>query len=326
MDYRNVKLGSTYWRDRAAASCPAHLVEGTHRRVREVNDYLSGDAAAPDGQRQAAGAGSLGTSLTDLGDRVTAGRKSSVKTAALLERADLPVRVGEWAVLRATCVVAGIALGVLLLHGGAVTLLGTVLGAVLGNVAPVLFLKFAAKRRAKKFERQLPDVLTLVASSLSTGFSLLQAVDAVSRDTADPSAKEFSRALAETRIGAEIADSLDRIADRMDSTNLRWTSMAIRIQRQVGGNLAETLRTTATTLRDRESLQRHVRGLSAEGRLSAYILIALPIGLFFYMMMTNRPYISLLWSSFIGFAMLGAACVSLVIGVLWMQRVVKVEV
>ena len=106
-----------------------------------------------------------------------------------------------------------------------------------------------------------------------------------------PSAKEFSRALAETRIGADLEDSLDRLAHRMDSDNLRWTTMAIRIQRQVGGNLAETLRTTAATLRERESLQREVSALSAEGRLSAYILIALPVGLFLFMLKANRDYV-----------------------------------
>ena len=97
-------------------------------------------------------------------------------------------------------------------------------------------------------------MLTLVASSLSTGFSLLQALDAVSKDAAEPAAKEFSRALAETRIGADISESLERMAERMDSENMKWATMAIQIQRSVGGNLAETLRTTAKTLREREAL------------------------------------------------------------------------
>jgi tight adherence protein B len=193
-------------------------------------------------------------------------------------------------------------------------------------VGPGFFLKFAASRRSKKFESQLPDVLTLVASSLSTGFSLLQALDAVAKDAAQPSAKEFSRALAETRIGADLNDSLDHLADRMESVNLRWTAMAISIQRQVGGNLAETLRNTAATLRDRESLRRHVNALSAEGKLSAYILIALPIGVFLYMLTVNRSYVELLWTNMIGIGMLAGGLVSLGIGVFWMSKVVKVEV
>jgi tight adherence protein B len=116
------------------------------------------------------------------------------------------------------------------------------------------------------------------------------------------------------------------MSTRMDSDNMRWTSMAIRIQREVGGNLAETLKTTAKTLREREALHRHVRALSAEGRLSAYILIALPIGIFLYTMKTNREYIELLWTRPLGLAMMGMGIISLGIGVFWMRKVVDVQV
>jgi tight adherence protein B len=187
-------------------------------------------------------------------------------------------------------------------------------------------LRVLARRRCKKFEEQLPDVLTLVASSLSTGFSLLQALDAVAKDAAEPAAKEFSRALAETRIGADVSDSLERMADRMDSKNMRWTTMAIEIQRQVGGNLAETLRTTAKTLRQREELNRMVRTFSAEGKMSAYILIALPVFVFFWMLKVNFDYLSLLWTHPLGWAMSAGGLVSMGIGVVWMRNVVKVEV
>jgi tight adherence protein B len=169
-------------------------------------------------------------------------------------------------------------------------------------------------------------VLTLVASSLTTGFSLLQALDGVARDADEPSAKEFSRALAETRIGADLNESLDHLADRMGSKNLRWTAMAIDIQRQVGGNLAETLRNTAGTLRDRESLSRHVKALAAEGKLSAYILLALPIGLFLYMLVANPTYIALLWTTMIGIGMSVAGLISMAFGMFWMSKVIKVEV
>jgi tight adherence protein B len=204
--------------------------------------------------------------------------------------------------------------------------LGALLGIVLGLIAPPLVLSYLAKRRARKFEQQLPDVLTLVASSLSTGFSLPQALDAVSRDVAQPAAKEFSRAMAETRIGSDIEDALERMADRMDSKNMHWAAMAIQIQRKVGGNLGETLRTTATTLREREALFRHVRALSAEGRLSAVILIALPIVIFLWMLKVNFEYVSMLWQSLFGIAMLVMALILMVIGIFWMRKVVEVEV
>jgi tight adherence protein B len=296
------------------------------RRVESIERYVAGATVQAD-LRSTPTVTSISESLVNLGDKVMDGRSTTPKTQLLLERADLPLRPGEWAVLRVVAVVVGIAGGMVLLHGGPVsTFIGAVLGVLAGVVLPALFLKFAASRRAKKFEGQLPDVLTLVASSLSTGFSLLQALDAVARDTADPSGKEFSRALAETRIGADIDDALAHLADRMDSTNMRWTGMAINIQRQVGGNLAETMRNTAATLRDRESLKRHVNALSAEGKLSAYILIALPIGVFLFMLSSNREYVQLLWTTMIGIGMSVGGLISMAIGIFWMRKVVIVEV
>jgi tight adherence protein B len=269
----------------------------------------------------------ISANLVNIGERVMAGRESTSKTMALIERADLPLRAGEWWVLRVVAMFAAVAATMLLLDGGVLMkLFAAVLGLGLGLVLPAFVLRFLAKRRTKKFESQLPDVLTLVASSLSTGFSLLQALDAVAKDAAEPAAKEFSRALAETRIGADVGDALDRMAERTGSVNMRWTTMAIKIQREVGGNLAETLRTTAKTLREREELGRHVRALSAEGRLSAYILIALPIGIFLYTMKTNREYIELLWTRPLGLAMMAAGLVSLGVGVFWMRKVVDVQV
>jgi len=301
------------------------FVSRSERQVKAIEGLVTGAGTIPVDERSAVT--TIAASLVNLGDKVMDNRTSSPKTLRLLDRADLPLRLGEWAVLRVVVIVVGMAGGVLLMHGGPVpTFIGGCLGGLVGVVGPALFLKFAASRRAKKFETQLPDVLTLVASSLSTGFSLLQALDAVARDAADPSAKEFSRALAETRIGADLNDSLNHLADRMGSVNLRWTAMAINIQRQVGGNLSETLRNTAATLRDRESLRRHVNALSAEGKLSAYILIALPIGIFLYMTQVNLAYVELLWTTVIGIGMLGAALVSLAVGVFWMRKVVIVEV
>lgn len=297
------------------------------RRVEGIERYVTPGATVAAQKAAPVNAAALSAGLVSLGDKVMQGRQSTNKTMALIERADLPLRAGEWWVLRIVSLVAGVALGMVLLRGGlGMMLAAIVVGSLLGYVLPAVVLRFLARRRCKKFEAQLPDVLTLVASSLSTGFSLLQALDAVSKDAAEPAAKEFSRALAETRIGADISDSLERMADRMGSTNMRWTSMAIQIQRTVGGNLAETLRTTAATLRERESLKRHVRALSAEGRLSAYILIAMPIGIFLFTLQSNREYVQLLWTRPMGLAMLVGGVISMIIGVFWMRKVVDVKV
>jgi tight adherence protein B len=297
-----------------------------NRRLQAMDEYV-GNLQTKGSSKSVARPSSISEQILGLSDKLTRERESTAKTVMQLEKADLAFRANEWYVLRLVAVVVTTSAAWLIFHGSGVTGLLAVIGGLLAGVfAPPMFLSFKAKRRAHKFETQLPDVLTLLASSLSTGFSLAQGVDAVVRDASEPSAKEFSRALAETRIGATLEDALDHLAERMGSVNLTWTTMAIRIQREVGGNLAETLRTTATTLREREELKRHVRGLSAEGRLSAYILMALPIGLFIFLYSTNRPYISLLWSGPIGWAMLAAGSLAMIAGYFWMNSVVKVEV
>ena len=232
---------------------------------------------------------------------------------------------GEWFLIRFLSLVVGIVVFTLLL-GGKSLILGVGVGVLVGFLFPVVALRHLANRRAKKFEAVLPDVMMLVATSLSSGFSLLQALDSVARDAAEPAAKEFSRALAESRIGSDISDALEHVAIRMDSENMRWAVMAIRIQREVGGNLADTLRTTAATLREREMLKRHVRALSAEGRLSAYILIALPIGVLAFSTWSNYEYVSLLWTTTVGLVMCAMGVLAMLFGIWWMKKTVTIEV
>ena len=303
------------------------LKSGRSRRIETIERYVSPDTAVITDKSAPVTPSAISSGLINIGDKVMEGRESTSKTMMLIDRADLSLRPGEWWVLRLVAIVAGVAIAMLLFRGGLVmTLVAVVLGAAVGYVLPAFVLRFLAKRRSKKFESQLPDILTLVASSLTSGFSLLQALDAVAKDAAEPAAKEFARALAETRIGSDVSDALDKMSVRMDSANMRWTTMAIRIQREVGGNLAETLRTTAKTLREREELHRHVRALSAEGRLSGYILIGLPIGIFLFTMQTNRAYLELLWTRPMGWMLMGAGVISMTIGTFWMRKVVDVQV
>ena len=158
--------------------------------------------------------------------------------------------------------------------------IGVVGGAVIGWLAMRLSLSIRILRRRASFSDQLPDMLQLIASTLQAGFSLPQALDAVIRQENQPAAGEFSRALAEARIGADLDTALEAVAIRMDSDDMRWTVMAIRIQQGVGGNLAEVLLTIADTIRERAYLRRqvaraqrrgqavrlHPRGAAARGR------------------------------------------------------------
>lgn len=281
------------------------------RRVR-ARDELDGGTAG----RQ------FGQPLLDAAQRIVQRRGMEQEMALRLDQADLPFRPHEWGVLRLSGALATVAVVAVLGAG----MVGIVLAAILGWLGSGVYRRIRTARRLKRFEVQLPDALALVASSLQTGFSLPQALDAVARDSAPPLSTEFGRAIAEARLGAEIEDSLDRVSERMKNEDMRWAVMAIRIQRQVGGNLAETLRSTIATVRERAALHRHVRALSAEGRLSAYILIALPIGIAAMMYFTNPAYISLLWTSLLGWLMLVVVAIGMGVGWFWMQKVVKVEV
>ncbi|WP_323097588.1 type II secretion system F family protein [Intrasporangium sp. YIM S08009] len=294
------------------------------QRVAAIETYVAGTDTTYSRQDMKAAQSNITAQLLDIGDRVMKDRKSTSKTMALIEKADLPFRAGEWLILRVVAVVVAAAVGFVL--AGEAKILGLVIGAVFGIIVMPAGLRFAASRRAAKFEAQLPGILLLVSTSLRSGFGLPQALEAVARDAAEPAGKEFSRALAETRIGTDLPDAMERVALRLDSDSMHWTVMAIRIQREVGGNLADTLRTTANTLREREALYRQVKTLSAEGRLSAYILIALPICIFFYMMNVNYSYVSQLWTTTLGLFMLVGGLISLGIGVVWMRNVVKIEV
>src|SRR5207247_10935548 len=143
---------------------------------------------------------------------------------------------------------------------------------------------------------QLPDVLTILASSLRAGHSFLQALDTVSKEIPEPAKAEFNRVVAEIRLGRSTEDSLEALADRVGSEDFKWAVLAVNIQREVGGNLAEILDNVSDTLRERAIMRRQVRVLTAEGRLSAYVLGAMPFGIGLYMFAVNREYISLLFT------------------------------
>ena len=240
-----------------------------------------------------------------------------------LEAAGMALKPAEWLLIHMG-VVVGFGIFALLIGGGSV--LWMLLGLALGAALPWLFLKFRRKRRLSAFKAQLADTLQLMAGSLSAGLSLAQSVDAVVREGADPMAAEFRRALVESRLGVEIEDALQGIAERMHSVDFEWIVMAIRIQRDVGGNLAELLNKVAETIREREYLERQVKTLSAEGRLSVWILGGLPPGFLCYLLIANPSYVSPMFHNPLGYVMLTVMAVLLTGGIFWMKRLVRVEV
>ncbi|MDO9398965.1 MAG: type II secretion system F family protein, partial [Herbiconiux sp.] len=240
-----------------------------------------------------------------------------------LEAAGSDLKPSEWLLVHAGLFVAISAVGLLLGRGNVIV--GLVFMG-LGVVGPWIYLGFRGSRRRKAFDAALPETLQLMSGSLSAGLSLMQSVDTIVREGAEPIASAFRRVLVETRIGVSLEDALDGVADRFDSRDMRWVVMAIKIQRQVGGNLAELLNTVASTMREREYMRRQVAALAAEGKLSAYVLGGLPPAFLLYLLTAKRDYVSILFTDPRGIIMIVGAGLWLSVGIFWMSKLVKVEV
>jgi tight adherence protein B len=245
------------------------------------------------------------------------------KLATRLVAAGSSLKPSEWLLLHVGIVVGAALLGLLVGRGNLIIAL---LFVIAGIFLPRFYLRWKASRRRKSFDAALPETLQLMAGALSAGMSLAQSVDTVVREGPEVVATEFKRVLVETRIGLPLEDAFDGVAERFQSKDFSWAVMAIRIQRQVGGNLAELLNTVADTMREREYLRRQVKTLAAEGKLSAVILCAMPPVFMVFVLLTRREYMMPLFTEPMGLLLLGAGCTMLTLGVLWMSRLVKVEV
>lgn len=261
-------------------------------------------------------------SIVDLGERASHVGGFAAKSDVKLERAGVAISPGEFA---AAILVSAVAAGIL---GG--LLIGkvwfAVVAALAGGAIPWLVLSFAAGRRMKTLHGQLADILMILASSLRAGHSFLQAIDAVAQEVGEPGAREFNRLVAEIRLGRPVDEALFALGERIDSEDFKWAVLAVNIQREVGGNLAEVLDTVADTIRERENIRRQIDVLSAEGRLSIYVLAGLPFLLALYMAIVNPDYLGLLFTTRIGLVMVVVAGCLLGLGIYWMRKVVKIVV
>ncbi|MGY1730589.1 type II secretion system F family protein [Geodermatophilus sp. SYSU D01045] len=253
-------------------------------------------------------------------EQVLARRGGAGGVAAALERAGIATGPAEFVLLTGLGTLVLGALGWLL--GG--VLAGLLLAALVPLGARVLVRLRTGRRRAR-FADQLDDALQLMASSLRAGHSLLRAVDAVADQAPAPIAEEFARIVNETRVGRDLGAALDEVAVRVDSDDFRWTAQAIAIHREVGGNLAEVLDTVGHTIRERNAIRRQVQALSAEGRLSAWVLMALPVGIVAFLTVTNPAYLSAFTGSLAGWVMIAVSAVLLLVGGLWLKKTVAIR-
>jgi len=227
-------------------------------------------------------------------------------------------------------------LGLLVLLGIAMFLtLWLILKSALASIViSAAFMVFAPKRwlasrgraRASRFAQDLPQALQILASALRSGLSFSQAFETLAKQDRGEVGTQFRQALTEVDYGSPLEPALKRVAERMSSLDLQWLVSALEIQREIGGSLSGILDTLAETIRGRAEVAREVRVLSAEGKLSAYILLALPILIAGLLAVIQPSYISFFWSEPIGWFLVLAATLLVIAGWFWLKRVIRVEV
>lgn len=239
-----------------------------------------------------------------------------------LRVADVPVRPAEL-ILAHLCACVLVPPAVFFLTGSPVKA-ALILGALV--VGPPLVLRFIVARRRKRFAAQLPDALGSLAGALRAGRSLGQAMEALSRELRDPMGRELRKVVAEVRLGRTLQDALADAAARIASDDFKWAVLAMQIQAEVGGNLAELLDQVAGTMRERSRMKGEVKALTAEGRASALLLVFMVPALGLVMYLLNPEYMEPLFSTSTGKAMVGVSTVMIVGGYLWMSKMVKIDV
>jgi tight adherence protein B len=291
------------------------MVGTPSRRQRRGRLHWGGDRAATSSSSKTG----VGDRLTALADDVLVRTGKRGGLAYALDVGAVALRPGEFVVL----VVAGMVTAAAVLFA-LIGPIGALLGAVAVPFVSMAVVRTRIDRRRRRFDEQLPDLLQLVVGALRSGFALPQALDVVANQAAEPAGTEFRRVMFESRVGRDLTESLQGVADRMRSTPFEWVVSAIDINREVGGELAAVLETAAKTVRERQQHERQVLTLTAEGRLSAYVVTALPFVVFLAIGLTNPDYLEPLTES-PGPALLGFCGVLLLVGWFWMRRLVRTE-
>jgi tight adherence protein B len=266
------------------------------------------------GERLAAFAG-----LFRVTEQAFSHREPWKKVQLKLERADVPLRTVEFFYLTTGC---GFTLMLLAALSGRSTL-GILIALAVGAVLPYGWVAFKARRRMFAFEDQLPDLLVTLAASLKAGHSFKQGIQTLVDEGHEPASKELGRVITDTRLGRPMDDALAETAERIGSKNFSFVITAVTIQRQVGGSLAGLFDMVADTVRQRQQFARKIRGLTAMGRASAYVLIALPFFVAMAITLLNPTYMDPLYHSSTGHMLIIVGLVMMAFGSLILRKIVS---
>jgi tight adherence protein B len=255
------------------------------------------------------------------------GRSLSERMANLLMQADVKMTIGELMMVRLISAAGGFGLGFLILARiqPALGLLFGIVCALVGYGVPAVYLGMKAKRRRKKFIGQLGDTITLMGNSLRAGYSLLQTMELVSREAADPIATEFRRVVREIGLGVSNQEAMHSLLRRVPSDDLDLLVTAINIQHEVGGNLAQILQIIGHTIRERVRIKGEIAVLTAQQSISGYVITALPVGLGLIIFAINPGYILGMFRWPYICMPIGAA-VMVILGFFAMKKITAIEV
>lgn len=300
------------------------LLSMDHDNKSDLEKRLTGYAGTKteaDAAEESAGDSSIMQDMFDLTGRMAERVGILNRVEDKLEQADLPLRPPEALFVYVAIVVLTFVISMVVF--GPLVGLGLTLVAIVG---PSLYLEMRRKKRLRRFETQLPDVLNLLSGSMRAGFSFAQGLEAVAEESSEPSKRELQRAYSESRLGRPIEDALEDSAARMHSVDLMWAVMAIRIQREVGGNLAELLDTVASTMTERERLRHEVLALTAEGRMSAWVLGIFPPAFAVILYVVQPAYMQTLFQSPAGVVAVVISAIMAGFGFLWLRKIMAIEV
>jgi tight adherence protein B len=263
--------------------------------------------------------------IRDRLDKIVANRPFAQRWRAQLARADVKLTVTEFAAVHVLSMFTFFFAGYFVLFGQQIVM-GIVSGFV-GFFAPRIFVSRKIQSRLVSFENQLPDTLGLWVNALRSGYSVLQSMEAISRDAPEPTATEFKRVVQEVQLGIDQDDALEHLLNRVESEDLDLVITAVNIQREVGGNLAEILEVIGHTIRERIKLKGEIRVLTSQGRATGYLISGLPIVLALFLYSINPGYMSNLFENrACGWPMLGISLALIGIGMAVIQKIVDIEI
>jgi len=261
--------------------------------------------------------------LTKSLDEAVAGRSFAQNIRTQLARADLKITPGEYIILTITSILGTGLIAYVVMHGNPILTLG---GLVLGFFLPRFYVKFRQAKRLRDFSNQLGDAINLLANGLRSGYSLLQAMDAVAGEMPPPMSEEFQRVVREIGLGLSNERAMNNMLRRIPSDDLDLMITAINVQHEVGGNLAEILETISHTIRERIRIKGEIRVLTSQQMLSGYVVSFLPIGLGLLLYAMNPNYMGAMFQEPCGMIMIAVGIISMTIGFIAIRKIVNIEV